>query len=100
MSPTLISSTTVKSTLSSSFSVPDEIVRFKRNLMGVSSDKPMSTFGLSEETPIRLRLNRTISSGTEKLDDKVDFTVVEDIKVGDILVVPQGATAIGTVTEV
>lgn len=61
--------------------------------------KPMSTFGLSEDTPVRLRLNRNISSGTEKLNDKVDFTVVEDIKVGEVLVVPQGATAIGTVTE-
>ena len=29
----------------------------------------------------------------------MDFTVIEDVKVGDILVVPQGATAIGTVTE-
>ncbi|HEY0320935.1 MAG TPA: PEGA domain-containing protein [Pyrinomonadaceae bacterium] len=65
----------------------------------VPAPKPMSTFGLSEDTPIRLRLNRTISSGTEKLDDKVDFTVVEDVKVGDLVVVPQGATAIGTVTE-
>jgi hypothetical protein len=61
--------------------------------------KPMSTFGLAEDTPIRLRLNRTISSGTEKVDDKVDFTVVEDVKVGDVTVVSQGATAIGTVTE-
>lgn len=61
--------------------------------------KAMSTFGLAEDTPIRLRLNRTISSGTEKVDDKVDFTVIEEVKVGDIVVVPQGATAIGTVTE-
>jgi hypothetical protein len=61
--------------------------------------KPMSTFGLPEDTPIRLRLNRTISSGTEKVDDKVDFTVVEEVKVGETVVVPQGATAIGTVTE-
>lgn len=61
--------------------------------------KPMATFGLSEDTPIRLRLNRNISSGTEKVDDKVDFTVVQDVKVNEIVVVPQGATAIGTVTE-
>jgi hypothetical protein len=61
--------------------------------------KPMSTFGLPEDTPIRLRLNRTVSSATEKVDDKVDFTVIEDIKVGDVIVVPQGAIAIATVTE-
>jgi hypothetical protein len=61
--------------------------------------RPMSTFGLAEDTPVRLRLNRTISSGTEKLDDKVDFTVIEEVKIGDIVVISQGATAIGTVTE-
>ena len=61
--------------------------------------KPMATFGLSEDTPIRLRLNRTLSSATEKVDDKVDFTVLEEVRVGQLMVVPQGAIAIGTVTE-
>jgi hypothetical protein len=64
-----------------------------------SPPKPMTTFGLPEDTPVRLRLNRTISSATEKVDDKVDFTVIEDVKVGDVIVVPQGAIAIATVTE-
>ena len=54
---------------------------------------------LSEDTPIRLRLMQTISSGTAKLNDKVDFEVIEDIKIGNITVIPQGGTAIATVTE-
>lgn len=64
-----------------------------------AAPRPALAFGLTEDTPIRLRLNRNLSSGTEKVNDKVDFTVVEDIKIGDVVVIPQGATAIGTVTE-
>ncbi len=54
---------------------------------------------LSEDTPIRLRITQTISSGTSKLNDKVDFEVVEEIKIGATTVIPQGGTAIATVTE-
>jgi hypothetical protein len=54
---------------------------------------------LLEDTPIKLRIAQTISSGTSKVNDKVDFEVVEDIKVGDVVVIPQGGTAIATVTE-
>ena len=56
-------------------------------------------FGLTEDTPIRLKLNRNMSSGTAKVDEKVDFDVVEDVKVGDVIVIAQGAKAIATVTE-
>lgn len=62
-------------------------------------DKPGSSSVLAEDTPVRLRLTQTISSGTSKLNDKVDFEVIEDIKVGSLVVIPQGSTAIGTVTE-
>lgn len=64
-----------------------------------TTPRPALAFGLAEDTPIRLRLNRNLSSGTEKVNDKVDFSVVEDVKIGDVVVIPQGATAIATVTE-
>ena len=54
---------------------------------------------LLEDTPIKLRITQSISSGTSKVNDKVDFEVVEDVKVGDAVVIPQGGTAIATVTE-
>jgi hypothetical protein len=54
---------------------------------------------LAEDTPVRLRLMQTLSSGTSKVNDKVDFEVVEDVKVGNTVVIPQGGTAIATVTE-
>jgi hypothetical protein len=64
-----------------------------------ATNKPESASFLAEDTPVRLRLGQTISSATAKLNDKVDFEAVEDIKVGNLVVIPQGATAIGTVTE-
>lgn len=54
---------------------------------------------LKEDTPVRLRITQTISSGTSKVNDKVDFEVIEDVKVNDIAVIPQGGIAIATVTE-
>lgn len=56
-------------------------------------------FGLTEDTPVRMKLTRTMSSSDAKADEKVDFEVLEDIKVGDVVVVKQGAMAIATVTE-
>jgi PEGA domain len=56
-------------------------------------------FGLAEDTPVRMKLTRTMSSSDARADEKVDFEVLEDIKVGDVVVVKQGAMAIATVTE-
>jgi hypothetical protein len=61
--------------------------------------RPPLAFGLSEDTPIRLKLTRTMSSKDATLNEKVDFEVLEDVKVGDVLVVQHGGMAIATVTE-
>lgn len=66
---------------------------------GAVTNKPDLSSSLVEDTPVRLRLAQTISSGTAKVDDKVDFEVIEEIKVANLVVISQGATAIGTVTE-
>jgi hypothetical protein len=54
---------------------------------------------LKEDTPVKLRIMQTISSGTSKLNDKVDFEVIEEVKVNDLVVISQGGMAIATVTE-
>jgi hypothetical protein len=54
---------------------------------------------LEEGTPVRLRITRTISSADAKTGDRVDFEVLDAIKLGDIEVIPQGGIAWGTVTE-
>lgn len=56
-------------------------------------------FGLTEDTPIRIKLARTMSSRDARVDDRVDFEVLEDVKVGDMIVIERGAMAIATVTE-
>ncbi len=54
---------------------------------------------LDDGTPIKLRLNRTLSSADTKTGDNIDFEVLEEVKVGDVVVIPKGSTAIGTVTD-
>src|SRR5260370_24675834 len=56
-------------------------------------------FVLEEETPVRLRLNRTISSADAHVGDNVDFEVLDDITVNSTLVIPKGGLAFATVTE-
>jgi hypothetical protein len=56
-------------------------------------------FVLEEETPVRLRLNRTISSADAHVADNVDFEVLDDITVNGTLVIPKGGLAFATVTE-
>lgn len=64
-----------------------------------ATPRPMLTFGLPEDTPVRLKLSRTMSSHDAKVDEKVDFEVLEDVKVGDVVVIQHGGLAIATVTE-
>src|SRR5205814_845753 len=64
-----------------------------------ATPRPPLAFGLAEDTPVRLKLSRTMSSHDAKIDEKVDFEVLEDVKVGDVVVVQHGGMAIATVTE-
>src|SRR5712692_10276830 len=56
-------------------------------------------FGLEDGTPIKLRLTRNLSSADATTGDRVDFEVLEDIKVKEVIVVPRGGLALATVTE-
>lgn len=48
---------------------------------------------------MKLRLTQSISSADAKVNQEIPFEVVDEIKVDDTVVLPKGATAIGTVTE-
>jgi hypothetical protein len=54
---------------------------------------------LEDGTPIKLRISQTVSSADAHLNDRVEFEVLEDIKVADTLIIPKGGIAWGTVTE-
>lgn len=64
-----------------------------------TAPRPPLAFGLTEDTPVKMKLTRTMSSKDAKADEKVDFEVLEDIKIGDAIIIQHGAMAIGTVTE-
>jgi len=61
--------------------------------------KPALAFGLEDATPVKLRINRNISSADAQVNDTVDFEVLEEVKVHDVIVIPRGGTAWATVTE-
>src|ERR1700686_4030426 len=61
--------------------------------------QPLSGFGLDDGTPVKLRLTRNLSSGADKKGDTVDFEVLEDVSVHDVIVIPSGGIAWATITE-
>lgn len=61
--------------------------------------EPPPPHTLVDGTPVKLRLSQTISSADAKVGQDIPFEVFEDVKVDDIVVLPKGATAIGTVTD-
>src|SRR6266566_5626578 len=55
-------------------------------------------FGLEDATPVKLRLTRELSSANAQVSDRVEFAVVEEVKVHDVVVIPKGGKALGEVT--
>src|ERR1700733_12693780 len=60
---------------------------------------PPQPHTLFDGTPVKLRLSQTISSANAQVGQEIPFEVVEEIKVDNVVVLPKGAVAIGTVTE-
>lgn len=56
-------------------------------------------FGLTDGTPVKLRLGRTMSSADAKTGETVDFEVLLDVKIGDVVVIARGSTALATVAQ-
>jgi hypothetical protein len=54
---------------------------------------------LEDGSPIKLRLNRNLSSADAHTGDTVDFDVIEDVTLNGTLVIPKGGLAFATVTE-
>jgi hypothetical protein len=56
-------------------------------------------FALVKDTPIRLRLAKTLSSGAVHSGDAVEFEVTEDVLVNGLVVIARGTKVTGTVVE-
>ena len=55
---------------------------------------------LQDGTPVRLRLNRTVSSASAHVGETVDFEVTEPVINENYVVIPKGAVVLGRVTKV
>jgi hypothetical protein len=56
-------------------------------------------FVLQDGTPVKLRLNRNVSSEDATVGESVDFEVLEEVAINGVVVIPKGGVAIGSVTE-
>jgi hypothetical protein len=54
---------------------------------------------LLDGTPVKIRMNRTMSSADASVGQPVDFTVTQDVAVNGTTVIPKGSAAMGKVTE-
>jgi hypothetical protein len=54
---------------------------------------------LPEGTVVRLMLMQPVNSQKAKVGDKLEFRVLEDVKAGDLVVIPRKSAASGVVTE-
>jgi PEGA domain len=59
---------------------------------------PPKAFTLEDGTPVKVRINRTVSSADAQVGDTIDFEVLEEVRVNDVLVIPKGGLAFATVT--
>ena len=55
---------------------------------------------LQDGTPVRLRLNRTVSSANAHVGETVDFEVTEPVINQNYVVISKGAVVLGRVTKV
>jgi hypothetical protein len=61
---------------------------------------PKAPVTLAQGTLLQLRTNEPVNSKRAKEDEPVQFTVIQDVFIGNVLAIPRGATAHGVVTEV
>ncbi len=67
-------------------------------LLGVRAHAD-STLSLTKGTPVKIHIGQTLSSETARLGETIRFEVLEDVKVGDVVVIPKGAEAEGFVVD-
>jgi hypothetical protein len=56
-------------------------------------------FALANNTPIRVKLSKTISSATAHVGDTVELEVIEDVIVDSVAVLPAGSKVSGLIAE-
>lgn len=67
------------------------------------SEPPTKTYEeliIAPDSVVGLQIERTISTTTARVEDRVDARVTRDVRVGEKIAIPSGTRAIGSVTEV
>jgi PEGA domain len=54
---------------------------------------------LEDGTPVHLKFGQTVSSADANVGDRVEFEVMDEVRVSDVVVINKGGIAWGTVTE-
>ncbi len=67
--------------------------------LGSQQSVATSRLILQDGTPVKLRLSHNVSSADAKVGEQVEFEVLQEIKVRDVVVIPKAGVAWGTVTE-
>lgn len=80
-------------------SVSRERISYDPRPKPVRTAKVSTVFGLAKDTAIRVRLVKTLSSGSVHAGDAVDFEVIDDVLVDKLVVIARGSKVTGTVVE-
>ena len=80
-------------------SAPAGLAQTQAQSASPSPSPKTPAFRLEDGTPVKLRLQQTLSSADAQVDQQIDFDVLEEIKVNDVVAIPKGSIAWGTVTE-
>jgi hypothetical protein len=75
-------------------------MRFTATFFVISIAATAQVHTLQDGTPVRLRLNSSISSSTAHVNETVDLEVTEPVINQSYVVIPKGAVALGRVTKV
>jgi hypothetical protein len=70
-----------------------------RSVAAAPAQTGPTAFALANNTPIRLKLNKTISSATAHVGDAVELEVMEDVIVDGVTVLPVGWKVNGAIAE-
>jgi hypothetical protein len=82
--------------------VSEAVIAMMRNpglAVGSTSVSSIGAIKTPDGEKVRLTLSDDISSATANQGDRVNFTVAEDLKVGDVVIIAKGSSAAGTITE-
>lgn len=68
-------------------------------ILSVASSGAFAQIILPEGTRVRVRLEQGLSSATAEEGQSVNLSVADDVKIGETIVIAQGSTCVGTVTQ-